>query len=238
MPEPWTKSDLSLEPLQPRSLSDQVYYRLREGILTGTIPSGERLLESEIARLMGTSQAPVREAIQRLVNDGLVVKHLRNSAVVAETTLQDYHELFQIRALIERLAARRVAGTIRPEQCGQLEELIERMRAAAEAHNLHTLAINDMEFHRLLCEWSGNPTLLRAWMPLSAQVLRFLTQYEIQDYETPLEIANEHQALIAALCSHDVDRAEATWGEHILSSFRHLDSLRAEQDASAAMPDS
>jgi DNA-binding GntR family transcriptional regulator len=221
--------DLSLEFRRPRSLSDQIYLSLRDAIIKGSLPAGSRLLETDIAHRMGTSQAPVREAVQHLVNDGLVVKPKRSSAVVAEATLEDYYELFQVRSLIERLAVRRVAGKVTDEQCRILQQLIDRMCDAAGDSDLLTLSVNDMEFHRLICEWSDNPSLLRAWLPLSAQVLHFLTQYEIDDYESPGQIAEEHRHLLAALCSGDTDRAEALWNDHVLTSFRRLEDVRRAQ---------
>jgi DNA-binding GntR family transcriptional regulator len=165
----------------------------------------------------------------------LVAKQQRSSAIVVETALDDYHELFQVRALIERLAIRRIAKTISPVQCRELEGLIGLMRQAAGRRDLLSLSLSDMEFHRRPCEWSGNTGLLRAWLPLSVQVLRFLTQYEIQDYETPNQIAEEHEGLLVDLCSHDVERAETAWSAHVLGSFRQLEDVQARQKPRASV---
>jgi len=218
------------------TLPDQIHMRLLEEIVTGELPPGYRIIEVEIAERFGTSQAPVREALQRLENDGLISKHKRTSAIVLNTTLEDYYELFEIRALIERVAVRRVATTISPEQCQVLQDLIEAMMSAARKDDLFTLSIYDMEFHRMICEWSGNSALLRAWIPLSAQVLRFLTQYEIRDYESPNQIAEEHEVLLEALRAHNINRVESLWGEHILNSFQQLDFIRARENNSHQDP--
>src|SRR5689334_25352885 len=101
------------------SLADQVYGRLRLDIICGDLRAGEKLVELEIAAQMGTSQGPVREALQRLERDGLVERHARSASFVTAVSMDEMYELCMIRSTIEVFAIRRTAQTITPGQCDE-----------------------------------------------------------------------------------------------------------------------
>src|SRR5215470_12665444 len=87
------------------SLPDQVYEHLRRAIISAELPPGEKLIELEIAAQMGTSQGPVREALQRLERDGLVERRARSATFVTSISPDEMYELFSIRSVIEGFAA-------------------------------------------------------------------------------------------------------------------------------------
>lgn len=211
-----------LQTIRPASIADQIYINLRSAILTGKLSPGQRLTELEIAARMGTSQAPVREALQRLENDGLVEKQPRSGTFVTIVSLAEIQELFQIRALVERFAIRRTVKNINPQQIAQLEEMVLAMHRAAMSGNLLLIGETDMGFHRRLCEWSGSNGLLRAWMPLYSQIQRFITQNHPHYFTELDEIARLHGPIIDALRSADADLAEKVIEEHILLTFHKL----------------
>lgn len=198
------------------SLPDQVYEHLRLAIISERLVPGEKLVELEIAAQMGTSQGPVREALQRLERDGLVERRARSATFVTSLSTEEMYELFSIRSGIEGFAIRRTAQKITAEQCGELETLIEKMALAGGQREMIPLAEDDMQFHRRIVEWSGSAGLLRVWNTLSSQIQRFVVQSHPQHYLDFVEIGTRHQPIVSALRQHDSDAAAAAVQEHIM----------------------
>lgn len=211
------------------SLADQVEAALRSAIVRGELRPGERLVELEIARQMNTSQAPVREALQRLEQDGLVERRSRSATYVTNVSWQEVYEVFHVRTLVERLAVRRVARCITAQQCNELQALVERMAEAGRRGDMAGLSDNDLEFHRRICEWSGNRTLLRVWTPLYSLVQRMLIATHPRVFTSLTQVADAHQPIIDALRANDPDEAALAMEEHInLIWTRFNDRLPAE----------
>lgn len=198
------------------SLSEQVYEFLRVAIIRAELKPGEKLVEMDIAAQMGTSQGPVREALQRLERDGLVERRARSATFVSNIAVDQVYELFAIRSSIEVFAIRRTANLITDAQCCQLEGLVQHMVKAANERVLFMLTEYDMQFHRHLVEWSQNTGLLRAWLPLSNQLQRFIVQSHLEHYPDFVEIAVRHQPIIDKLRDHDADGAAHVIQEHIM----------------------
>lgn len=208
-------------PLPPRtgklaSLSDQVYQHLRFDIISSRLQSGEKLVELEIAAQMGTSQGPIREALQRLERDGLVERRARSATFVTTISNDSMYELFSVRSMIESFAVQRTAQTITPEQCDYLDELIQKMALFGAQKEIIGLAEYDMQFHRHLVEWSGSPSLFYAWMPLSSQIQRFIVQSHPQQYPNFVEVGTRHQPIVETLRAHDSAAAARAVHDHIM----------------------
>jgi DNA-binding GntR family transcriptional regulator len=201
---------------KPASLSDQVYEQLRSSIISAERNPGEKLVELEIAAQMGTSQGPVREALQRLERDGLVERQARSATYVSSISMDEMHELFSVRTVIEGYAIRRAAPKITSEQCDYLEALIGEMAQAGQRNDMITLAEYDMQFHRRIVECAGSAGLLRVWVTLSSQIQRFVVQSHPQHYSDLVEIATRHQSIVAALRQGDAERAAQAVQEHIM----------------------
>lgn len=198
------------------SLSDQVYEYLRHGIICADFTPGEKLIELDIAARMGTSQGPVREALQRLEHDGLVERRARSATFVTNIALDEMFELFSIRNVIEGFAIRRAAQKITSAQCTQLSECIQKMAEEGRRHEIIGLAEYDMQFHRHIVEWSGSPGLLRAWTPLSSQIQRFIVQSHPEQYPDFVEVGVRHQPILEALRKQDVEASVAAVQENIM----------------------
>jgi DNA-binding GntR family transcriptional regulator len=198
------------------SLSDQVYAHLRLAIICAELAPGEKLVEMDIAAQMGTSQGPVREALQRLEHDGLVERRARSATFVTSIPIDEMYELFSIRSSIEGFATRRTAQRITPSQCDELDDLIHKMEQAGSQKELITLAQYDMQFHRYLVEWSGSVGLFRVWMPLSSQIQRFIVQSHPLHYSDFVEIGTRHQPIVEALRRQDADSAVRAIQDHIM----------------------
>jgi DNA-binding GntR family transcriptional regulator len=197
------------------SLVDQVYEQLRRAIFQGELKDGDRIVEMDIAKQMGISQGPVREALQRLDNDGLVERRARSATYVSSISIEVVFDLFEIRNTIETLAIRHTAQLISPSQVDELQSLVNAMRTAAMADDLITLTTYDIQFHERICEWSGDSALLRSWMPLFSQIQRFKIRYHRHFFPDLEEIANIHQPIVDALRQRDVELSSRLLGEHI-----------------------
>lgn len=204
------------------SLPDQVYEYLRRAIICADLPPEEKLVELEIASEMGTSQGPVREALQRLERDGLVERRARSATFVTKISTDEMVELFSIRGEIEGYAARRTAQRITEEQCRLLETLIEQMAQAGSRKEIATLAEYDMQLHRYIVEWSGSANFIRVWTPLSSQIQRFIVMTHPEYYPDYVEIGTRHQPIVDALRQHDSDAAAHAVKEHIMLIWNQM----------------
>lgn len=203
------------QPLTRVLLSDQVYTRVRGLIISGELKPGDRLVESEIARQLAVSQAPVREAVKRLVHEGLAQHIARRGSFVASVSQDDADSARSVRVVIEELAARTVA-TLRltPEALGLLQAQVDAMREAADEGDVGRFRDADISFHRVVCETSGNPFLPKVWavMEPSLRALRVVSD--------PLftgdwaKMAGHHAELLAVLESGDPDEAAERFAAH------------------------
>lgn len=198
------------------SLSDQVYEHLRRAIICTDLSPGEKLVELEIAAQMGTSQGPVREALQRLERDGLVERRARSATFVTNISMDEMYELFSIRSVIEGFAIRRTAQKITADQCAELDDLLQKMAEAGSVREIIPLAEYDMQFHQRIVEWSEVVGFMRLWSTLSSQIQRFIVQTHPEHYPDYVEVGIRHQSIVDALRRHDGDAAAQVMQEHIM----------------------
>jgi DNA-binding GntR family transcriptional regulator len=202
------------QPLTRVLLSDQVYARVRGLIIGGVLEPGARLVESEIARQLGVSQAPVREAVRRLVHEGLADHAPRRGSFVAVVSQEDAHHARAVRVAIEELAARTVAAQPSSTAFEALDVHVEAMRQAALQGDVGRFRDADITFHRAVCEVSGNPFLPKLWgmMEPNLRALRVVSDPLFTgDW---IAIAEDHAELLSALKSADQDRAAAAFAAH------------------------
>jgi len=201
---------------QLSSLSDQVYEYVRNAIIRGELNPGEKLVQLSLAAQLGSSQGPVREALQRLERDGLVERRARSAAYVTQISLDAMYELFFIRSMIEGFAIRRTAPKITSEQCDYLVKLILKMAEVGNERDIFTLAELDLQFHRLIVEWSGSASLMHVWTPLTGQIQRFIVQSHPVHYPDYVQVSVRHLTIINALRQRDAEQALHVIQEHIM----------------------
>lgn len=137
--------------LVKRDLAD----RLRGEIMSGSLPSGDRIVEAKWAQKFGVAQGSIREAINILAFEGFISKEAGRSARVVHLSEIDVAQLYEVRGAIEGLAARLAAR--KGSDLSRLESLVASMRRAASEGNCEALLHHDLQFHLQLCELSGNP---------------------------------------------------------------------------------
>ncbi|MFJ5958455.1 GntR family transcriptional regulator [Paenarthrobacter sp. NPDC092416] len=147
--------------------AEQVYQLVLEGIVTGTFAQGVRLRERELSEMYNVSRIPVREAIQRLEQDGFVETFPRRGAVVRQLTLTDVNELFDVRLCLETFAARMAATRVAEgNDGGRLEELMAASTAAIDEDRPDDVVRISAELHAEIVRLSGNRLLIDSVKPL------------------------------------------------------------------------
>jgi DNA-binding GntR family transcriptional regulator len=195
------------------------YEEVRKRIVSGDFPMGSRLNEVRLAADLGVSRAPVREAVRRLSEEGLVVERPHQSAMVRELDAADLVDLYNVRATIETLAVR--LATRRRLDTRPLRALVTKMAAAARSGDFSLVAHHELDFHSVICNNCGNPILIGIFHGLEGLVLMGLA-LDDSGYPDLAEVAREHQPLIEAIESGDEDVAAETMMAHVLSTVGYL----------------
>jgi DNA-binding GntR family transcriptional regulator len=185
-------------------LREQIKEILLERILEGIYAPGDRLVEMQLAREFGTSQAPVREALRELELLRFVESEPYRGTRVRTITLAELIEIYPVRAALEELAAREAAVRLDGE-VGALEEQYEAMLRAADAGDLHEQVQHDVEFHRRIVEAAGNRTLLDVWRSLRIEARTVITVVKT-DIDLH-ELAEMHRPILKAMAQRDPQRA-------------------------------
>jgi DNA-binding GntR family transcriptional regulator len=220
-------------------LSERIVGALRQAIIKGQLPPGERIVELSVARQMGTSQGPVREALHRLEEAGLVTSQRHRGTFVTGISLEEMEVIFELRAVAEGHATRRAAHTATAMDISRLNESVRIMQAAAAEGDVETLVMEDMRFHLAIGGLSGYLILKRIWQVLDGQVRRFIYQArarhagEGREIRELRRIAKSHQPIVEALSAAAPDRAANLMVEHIRLSWDQS-SRRVREDARIA----
>ena len=202
-----------LSPIASPRVVDAVREALRRAILDGQLAPGTRLSVPELARQFGVSRSPVREAVLLLVGEGLAVEHHRRGAEVARLELGDLLELYEVRAVLDGLAARLSAERMTKTDLVALRGVLDAQGAAAlgEARVFRDL---DYRFHELLVQRCGNARLIRQ-AELLAREMRLGWLYHVDTVPHLTQAHEEHREIEAALRQRDGPRAEAAMRAHL-----------------------
>ncbi|MDR7486871.1 MAG: GntR family transcriptional regulator [Armatimonadota bacterium] len=209
------------------SLSDRVYEVLKRHLAERRLAPGSKLSVPRLARQLDVSRTPVKEALERLVRDGLVTTLPKRGAFVAILRTQDVDEIYQMREMLEGLAARLAAPAVDEPLVHRLRDLLEVHRAAVERDDLDAHVSADVEFHRAIRQRAGNRRLIHALDILQDQIrIVFKTSAAIPGRMR--KAVEEHRAILAALERRDPDAAEAAARTHIRrireAVLAHLDA--------------
>lgn len=198
--------------LAPSVLSAQVKDRLLQWILEGELRPGSRIVETRVARQLGTSQAPVREALRDLATLGLVEMQPYRGARVREPSADELVEAMEVRGELEAIAARQAAVAIDAATLRRMHELLDGMRASAGRGDAHGQALQNSEFHTCVIEASGNRTIQRVWTILEPFARTYLTA-TVPGADLHW-LAERHVAILDALEARDPEHAAEVMRAH------------------------
>lgn len=218
--------DLGLQSISPdvrcRTAHEFVCRVLRQGILSGQLPGGTRLVQTYIAAELGMSTTPVREALRDLVSEGIIRLDAHRGAVVREIDISDVREVYELRKLLEPFAVRHAVKLIAPEQLNDLADLCHRMEDAEDP--AEWLQLN-REFHTLLIEEARRPRLTAILKSLADTVAAFVALAVHSDPRLPSTAWQEHTEILDALRRGDADRASDVTRQHLESTLDALEEL-------------
>ena len=203
-----------------QSLQEQVYQALKQIILKGDLPSGERVVETKLAQQLQVSRTPIREAIGQLKREKLIVSRANGGFKVATLSIQDAIQLYDCRIALEQLSIGNACEQITSKQLKRLEKYVlqaELLELKPGKSDYLKLLEVDYQFHHSIAESSGNQWLLT----LLEQVfdrMRLLRVYTTQHNPGVLEIRLEHREIYEAIAFRDVDLAQTTIREHLTAS--------------------
>ena len=203
------------------NLTDRVYQELREKILSGYYAEGAALTELGIARELDVSRTPVREALRQLEQEELVELRPNRGAIVKGITIDDIRDIYEIRSMIEGLAAARVAEQATTEELDQLEETLDLTQFYLERENYEKLESMDGRFHQQLYEVCRSRMLRR--------ILKDLHNYVVQSRGASLktegraqESIKEHRRVLEAMRARDPKLAKERMTEHVLNTRANI----------------
>jgi DNA-binding GntR family transcriptional regulator len=203
-----------------RVLADQVKDRLLQDILSGRYPSDSRIVETRVARDLGTSQAPVREALRGLEALGVVEIVPFRGARVRHPTTEELLEAYAVRYELEALGARLGVPRMTDADLAELEVLGEAMQQAAAQGDSHEVAVRDADFHARMIRLAGNTTLERVWRSLEPFSRTYITL--VAPGADATWTANLHAAILDALRTRDPERVAQALRRHFDEAGAHL----------------
>ena len=201
------------------SVAESAYEAIRESVLGGRYAPGDQLVEARLAERLGVSRGPIREALRRLCEEGLLVDVLHRGTFVRELGPADLIDIYNVRIGLECVAVRLVIRSGR--SLHQLAHLVEEMRAAALAVDLKRLSLLEFRFHETLCDLSGNALLASVFRSISTQV-RMALALDNASYPDPVAIPAEHEPVLEAIAAGDERLAVERITAHIVSSVEPL----------------
>jgi len=199
--------------VRPSGLAEEVYRRIRADIMSLKLPPETRVSVDSLARELGVSQTPIREALSMLEANGLVSKrHFAGYATTPRMDRAQLDELFEFRLLIEPHAARKAAEMMTDTD-------MELLVSGESAPSHDTFADMDTEFHRLIAQGAGNNLIADSLARLHIHVHIFRSCFRSEIAE---EAVHEHRTIIAAIKARDGAMAEAAMRSHIERSYGRL----------------
>ncbi|KYZ76307.1 GntR family transcriptional regulator [Anaerosporomusa subterranea] len=204
-----------------KPLREVVAETLRDAIVNGVLKPGERLMEIQLAEELGVSRTPVRESIRKLELEGFVVMVPRRGTYVTDLSIKDINEVYEIRTVLDVLAAGLAAERITEEELEELERLLVQIGEFVEQNNMEQLIEFDTKFHDVLYRASRNDRLVGIINNLREQFTRFRSismKYPGRMQNT----VEEHTRLVEAIAQRNPDLAQQIAREHMENSEQTL----------------
>jgi DNA-binding GntR family transcriptional regulator len=194
-------------------LGDQVKEFVIEAIMSGEFKPGDRVVASSLARRLGVSQAPVREAIRDLVLLGFLENQPFKGTSVRSFSPKELYEVYTVRAALESLAARLAVARLSEEDIQDLRETLDEMIHAAQEQDEAGMTRLDNEFHETILQISDNKLLYHLWQTLQFGYWTIVTT-RMSSYDLE-ELARRHETLLEALRTRDPQKAMTAMQRHI-----------------------
>ena len=210
-----------LEPIEQESTPAIIARKLHDAIANGNFPSGSQLTEAGLAADLGVSRGPLREAMQRLTAEGLLVSHRNRGLFVVSMDDDDIRDMYIARTAVERAAIEQVIEHGDPAAVQALTDVVALMRRHIDDPNGEDMAEADMQFHQTLVEYARSQRLSRLHGTILVETKMCLRAMR-GTYSSGKERTDEHQALVDAIAAGDAKAADELMIEHMRDGLRRL----------------
>jgi DNA-binding GntR family transcriptional regulator len=233
-------------------MREKAYFHIQRKIAAGELPSGMAVSELFLAKEMGISRTPVREAIGQLVAEGLLDQIPNRGAIVVQLTRRDIIDLYELREALEVFAVGKIGEErIRQPDLDRLQQLTDAIpqykaelersgRTALNAEEMHHLVANDLSFHILLVRIAANPRILKIVNETRLLIRIFAMHRDGHTAPVLDEIHRQHCEVLRAVSAHDCDAAKRSLAAHIRASLQErldeYDRWEREESLRAKMP--
>lgn len=226
-----SSDDVLFESLESTDLVAQVEAQLTRAIVEGRLAPGSRIVEADIARRMGVSRAPVREAARRLERQGVLVARPRHGFAVRTISVQEIDDLYEVRLSLEltaiELACRKASDADLARVRAMVDDMVRQARTRPQDERIDT----DLALHTLISELSGNAHLHRIFLNTQTELRMVIALITVvDDSET---VAINHLQIADALLRRDPEAAKAAMRTHIESAWRDVRALFVRQHGAA-----
>lgn len=214
-----------LRPVARPSTAELISEQLRSAIVKGALAPGTQLGEAELAAHFAVSRGPLREAMQRLLSEGLLYSIRNRGIFVTELTFDDVVDIYRSRRVIEGGALDMILAGRREQAWRDLAPAVDAMRAAAERDDPAGVSDGDQRFHEILVASASSPRLVRAARTLLVETRMCLGALQTTYPDLHVQV-DEHVELQTAIRSAPADRVHAMLDEHLQDAVRRLEGLQ------------
>lgn len=208
-----------------RHAAPQVFERLRDMIIDMSLTPGTILSRSELASRFGLSQTPIRDALQRLGDEGLVDIFPQHATVVRPIEVARAREAHFLRSAIELEVVHALAERQDPDLLAKLKSNLARQRLLAEEDDVHEFSQADQAFHQMMYVAAGVPNLWQIVRSQSGHIDR-LRRLDLPSPGKRQRVLQDHTALVEALASGEAAKAQAVLRKHLSGTLSNIDDIR------------
>ena len=206
---------------QPKTIRQKVYEYLQQAILKGDVKPGERLVESEIGKAIGTSRTPVREALHTLEREKLIESIPRVGYVVKGISKDELEDISEIRLVLETLALRWAYENDADGLTRSLQENVSRSRHLLELGDLKSFSEMDSNFHEIISKYASSERLQELTLSIRQHMIRYQV-HSLHDIDNIYRAMSGHKKIVGALREKDINGALVNLNNHIKQSKKDI----------------
>ena len=222
-------SDFSVNMNEYLPLRDVVFNTLRQAILKGELKPGERLMEIALAERLGVSRTPIREAMRKLEQEGLVVMIPRRGAQVANITEKDLNDVLEVRIALENVAIEKACARMTEEEMRRLWLAAKEFEHTIAEGNLVKLAEADVAFHEVIYQASDNKRLIQVLNNMREQIYRYRVEY-LKDENAYPTLIQEHRKILELLDKHEKEKVIEVMKVHVEKQAKVVKQIIRDQE--------
>ncbi|RAV17894.1 GntR family transcriptional regulator [Paenibacillus contaminans] len=208
-----------------KNISEEIVELIKQQILNGELNPGNRIVETKLAKELGISQTPVREAIRQLSGEGIITIVTNKGPMVRDFRMQDVFEIYSLRAVLEGFAIRLATFNATEEDIGHLQAFHQEMKAKLDDDSITSLLQESQYIHQTIIKLSQHERLTSMYKSISFQIV--LVNRILGKKSTKAKEVEQHGELIEALVGRDADEAERVMRRHIHRSYLEFAELKA-----------